>query len=90
MTQRNPFRNPKNGFVCLLPFVLFIPNITFKHTQFRVKTNLYKILRGVDSYGFMTLCIGNMSSHLHRYILSINVIELFEWQQQHHYLQNIF
>ena len=69
---------------------LFIPNITFKHTQFQEKSNFQRILWGVDSYGYVTPCIGNMSSHLHRYMSSIKVIELFEWQQLHHHLQNIF
>ena len=68
MTKTNTFRSPKNGFVCLLPFVLFIPNITFKHTQFHTKCIVYRIRRGVDSYWFVTRCIGNMSSHLHRNI----------------------
>ena len=68
MTKTNTFRSPKNGFVCLLPFVLFIPNITFKHTQFHTNCIVYRILWGIDCYGFVTRCIGNMSSHLHRNI----------------------
>ena len=78
-----------NVFVCLLLFVPFTPNINFKHTRFQANGIIYRILRGVDSYGFVTPCIGNMSSRLHIYIVN-KIIELFEWQQQHHHLQNIF